>query len=92
MLFIITIKYYLGICLEQYDDAINHVVTENNIINCYDNATNSFINMLEANNRKNSLTKVQSQSNLFFEDLNAFMGQALQTALHRFILLTVKQG
>ncbi|XP_046847827.1 tetratricopeptide repeat protein 7B-like [Xenia sp. Carnegie-2017] len=81
-----------GICLEQYDDAINHVVTENDIINCYDNATNSFINMLEANNRKNSLTKVQSQSNLFFEDLNAFMGLALQTAFHCFILLTVKQG
>ena len=48
--------------------------------------------MLLSSDSKNSLTRITSQTSFLREDLYGCVGQPLEIAFRRLILLTVKQG
>jgi hypothetical protein len=67
-------------------------IQENDIISSYNHATDAFLSMLLMSESKSSLTRIQSQTSFYNDDLYGCVGQPLEIAFHRLIQLTVKQG
>ena len=72
-------------------------IQDQDIISSYNHATDAFLTMLagsDTNDNKNSLTRLQSSQSCFVlsEEVYACIGQPLEIAFHRLIVLTVKQG
>lgn len=88
----ISIFLFKGISQEELQGSKNSEIKENDIIQSYNNATEAFISMLLASDSKNSLTRITSQSSFFSDDLYGCVGQPLEIAFHRLIVLTVRQG
>ena len=85
--------FLLGISQEELQCSLATAIQDNDIVSSYNHATDAFLSMLLTGDNKNSLTRMQtSQSNFFSEDLYGCVGQPLEIAFHRLILLTVKQG
>ena len=82
----------IGISQEELQSLSSSVIKDNEIISSYNHATDAFLSMLLSSDSKNSLTRIQSQSSFLSEDLYGCVGQPLEIAFHRLIILTVKQG
>ncbi|XP_028395895.1 tetratricopeptide repeat protein 7B-like [Dendronephthya gigantea] len=72
-------------------------IQEQDILSSYNHATDAFLSMLvgsDTSDSKNSLTRIQSSQSSFVlsEELYASIGQPLEIAFRRLIVLTVKQG
>jgi hypothetical protein len=80
-----------GISQEELQDSSTSI-QENDIISSYNHATDAFLSMLLVSESKSSLTRIQSQTSFYNDDLYGCVGQPLEIAFHRLIQLTVKQG
>ena len=80
-----------GISQEELQES-SATIQDNDIISSYNHATDAFLSMLLVSDSKTSLTRIQSQTSFYSEDLYGCVGQPLEIAFHRLIQLTVRQG
>ena len=84
---------FAGIALEELQQSSNTStkICDGDVVQCFDNAVDFFLSMLLGSDNKSSSMRIQSPPGLLTKEFN-FIGQPLEVALQRSIILRIKQG